>query len=187
LKASSNPAAPRVYFREDQRFRQPFLWIPLILGSAVASGTTLWMIARQVVGGIPFGDYAMSNEAMLAAGAVVLCLNFIIILFFAVACLQIEVNDRGLFLRFFPMHRKARQISLDEVTSITAVQYQALLDYGGYGIRKYPRSTAYNVRGEDGVRIDYENGCHVLLGTQHPEALFQALKHVLESTDAADG
>lgn len=178
--------SPRVYFREDQRFRHPFLWIPLIIASAVTSGTTVWMIMRQVVGGVPFGKDAMSNEAMLLMGAVVLSLNFAVILFFTFARLQVEVNERGLYLKFFPFHRKARQISLDDVDCVSAVRYRAVLEYGGFGIRKYPMSTAYNVGGEDGVRIDYANGCHILLGTRHPEALFQALKAVMELHDAAE-
>lgn len=180
----STPNTPRVYYREDQRFRQAFLWVPLIVGSAFLSGTTIWMIMRQVVQGIPFGEYAMSNSRMLALGVFVLTVNFAIVLFFATAKLQLEVNDRGLFLRFFPFHRKTRQVSLEAVASISAVEYRALLEYGGYGIRRRPNATCYAVRGLEGVRIDYENGCHVMLGTQHPEALFQALRHVLDAQAA---
>jgi hypothetical protein len=180
----STPTPPRVYFREDQRFRQAFLWVPLIFGSAFVSGTTVWMIMRQVVQDTPFGEQAMSNSSMLALGAFVLGVNFSIVLFFVIAKLQVEVNDRGLFLRFFPFHRKTRQVSLEDVASISAIEYRALLEYGGYGIRRSRKSTCYTVRGLEGVRIDYENGCHVLLGTQHPDALFQALRHALDSQAA---
>lgn len=182
----STSPSPRVYFREDQRFRQAFLWVPLIFGSAFVSGTTVWMIMRQVVQDNPFGEQAMSNGAMLALGAFVLGVNFAILLFFVVAKMQLEVNDRGLFLRFFPFHSKTRQISLDDVESISAVEYRALLEYGGYGIRRSRRATLYGVRGIEGVRIDYSNGCHVMLGTQHPDALFQALRHVVDSRAASE-
>jgi hypothetical protein len=172
--------APRVLFQELQRFTQAFLWIPLTLLTSFVSGTTLWMIMRQVVNGIPFGDPAISNELLLGLGSAVITVNALILLFFATARMQTEVTTRGLFVRFFPFHRKTRQISLDDVESVSVVIYRALIQYGGYGIRRYPKATAYCVRGLEGVRLDYANGVHVLIGSQDAEALFHAIQTVLE-------
>ena len=49
------------------------------------------------------------------------------------------------------------------------------MEYGGWGIRWTRNGKAYNVSGDLGVRIDYENGRHLLIGTRHPDALKQAI------------
>ena len=172
-----------VYFREDQRFRQPFLWIPLIFGSAFLSGTTFWMIYRQVGQGLPFNEAVLNDARLVALGGCVVAVNLILVLYYVVAKLQVEVNERGLYLRFFPYHFKTRHLSLDNVATISANTYRPFMEYGGYGVRRYPRATSYAVTGDQGVRIDYENGCHILIGTQHPDALFQALQRVLDQPE----
>lgn len=166
---------PEILFREDQQFRQPLLWIPLCCVSAFCSGTVLWMISRQVVQGIPFGDDAMSNGQMLLLGGIIILLNAGLLLFIAALKLQTEVTAEGLFIRFRPVHRKTRQIDLDNVTAVTAVKYRPALEYGGWGIRRGRHGTAYNVTGDLGVRIDYDNGYHLLIGTRHPEELKNAI------------
>ncbi|MBI1320056.1 MAG: hypothetical protein GC168_14090 [Candidatus Hydrogenedens sp.] len=177
---------PRILFQESQRFTQAFLWVPLTLLTSFVSGTTLWMIMRQVVNEIPFGDEPISNEMLLGLGGAVIGVNALIVVFFATARMQTEVTSDGLFIRFFPFHRRTRKIGLENVETMAAVTYRSLLEYGGYGIRRYPKATAYNVRGLEGVRINYENGVHVMIGTQHPEALFNALQTVLEHQAGAD-
>jgi len=180
-------AAPRVLFQESQRFTQAFLWIPLTLLTSFVSGTTLWMIMRQVVNGIPFGEPGISNGMLLGLGSAVIVANALILLLIAMARMQTEVSDRGLFVRFFPFHRKTRQISLDEVDSVSVVVYRALIQYGGYGIRRYPKATAYCVRGLEGVRLDYANGVHILIGSQQADALFHAIQTILEERAEGPG
>lgn len=164
-----------ILFREDQQFRQPILWILLLGVSAFCIGTIAWMISRQVVQGIPFGDDAMSNNQMVALGTVITGLNAVILWLMYALKLQTEVTEDGLFLRFKPLHRKTRKIDLSEVTSIASVKYRPAMEYGGWGIRRGRRGTAYNVSGDLGVRIDYENGYHLLIGTRYPEELKVAI------------
>lgn len=166
---------PEILFREDQQFRQPLLWIPLLGGSAFCTGTIAWMVSRQVIQGIPFGEDAMSNEQMLALGGVIVALNAAVLLLMYALKLQTEVTTRGLYIRFKPLHRKTRQIDLTGVTAVSAVQYRPAMEYGGWGIRRGRRGTAYNVTGDLGVRIDYENGYHLLIGTRFPEELKAAI------------
>lgn len=166
---------PEILFREDQQFRQPILWIILLGMSAFCAGTIAWMISRQVIQEIPFGEDAMSNTQMVVLGAIIVVLNAILILLFYGIKLQTEVTPLGLFIRFKPFHRKTRQIDLSGVTSVAAVKYRPAMEYGGWGIRRARHGTAYNVTGDLGVRIDYENGYHLLIGTRYPEELKAAI------------
>lgn len=164
-----------ILFREDQQFRQPLLWIILLVVSSFCIGTIAWMINRQVIQGNPFGEDAMSNTQMIALGGAIILLNLGFLAFIASLKLQTEVARQGLFIRFRPIHRRTRQIDLGGVTAVNAVQYRPALEYGGWGIRWTRNGKAYNVSGDLGVRIDYENGRHLLIGTRHPDALKQAI------------
>lgn len=164
-----------ILFREDQKFRQPLLWIILLCVSSFCIGTITWMVSRQVIQGIPFGDDAMPNGQMLVLGGIIVAMNLGLLAFIASLKLQTEVSTAGLFLRFAPVHRKVRQIDLSNVTAVTTVQYNPALEYGGWGIRWAKHGKAYNVSGNLGVRIDYESGYHLLVGTSHPDALKQAI------------
>lgn len=167
--------SPDIYFREDQQFRQPLLWILLLGGSAFCIGTIAWMISRQVVQGIPFGVDAMSNRQMVGLGTIITGLNLFLLVLIHSLKLQTEVTSAGLFIRFKPLHRKTRQIDLTGVTSVASVQYRPAMEYGGWGIRRGRHGMAYNVTGDLGVRIDYENGYHLLIGTQYPDDLKSAI------------
>jgi len=170
-------------FREDQSFRSPLLWIPLIGVTALCCGTIAWMVSRQVIQDIPFGDDAMSNGKMLALGSFIIALNGLFLVFMASLKLQTEVTTAGLFIRFRPVHRRTRLIDLSGVTAVTAVEYRPAMEYGGWGIRYGRNGQAYNVTGNLGVRIDYENGCHLLIGTRYPEEL----KAAMDAMMAAQG
>jgi len=172
---------PEILFREDQQFRQPILWILLLGGSAFCIGTIVWMISRQVIQGIPFGDDAMSNDQMVALGGVIIGLNVLILWLVGALKLQTEVTSGGLFIRFKPLHRKTRKIDLNDVTSVASVKYRPALEYGGWGIRRGRHGTAYNVSGDLGVRIDYENGYHLLIGTRYPDELKAAIDQCLSA------
>lgn len=173
---------PEILFREDQQFRQPMLWI-LILGvSAFCVGTIAWMISRQVVQDIPFGEDAMSDGQMVGLGSIIIVLNLVVLWLFYALKLQTEVTGLGLFVRFKPLHRKTRQIDLSGVTSVTAVKYRPAMEYGGWGIRRGRHGMAYNVTGDLGVRIDYENGYHLLIGTRYPDELKAAIDRCMSAS-----
>jgi len=176
---------PTILFQEDQKFRQPILWIILLTVSSFCSGTVIWMISRQVFRDIPFGEDDMSNTPMILLGSVVISINLGLLVFIALLKLQTEVTTAGLFVRFLPLQLKTRQIDLSDVASVSAVQYRPALEYGGWGIRWARNGKAYNVSGNLGVRIDYENGFHLLIGTQYPDALKEAIDQYMASTNAA--
>ena len=71
---------------------------------------------------------------------------------------------------------RAKKIDLEQVVSVRAVSYRPILQYGGWGIRWTIKGKAYNARGNCGVRLDFANGRHLLLGSQRAEELVQTIK-----------
>lgn len=175
--------ANTMLFREDQRFRA--WWLLAIVGfsSAIAIGGGILLIVGQVILGHPLGTRPMPDGLALAAGIAQTLIGLSLIWLFFAMVLQVEVTPRGLFVRFFPFHWKVRQIDLSDVTAIQAVTYRPIRDYGGWGLRMGLHSRCYNVRGNEGVRIDYNRNFHLLIGSQHAKALEAALHTIWQAPE----
>lgn len=91
-------------------------------------------------------------------------------------CQKTEVSDSELtitFGAFVPLYR--RHFALPKITAAEAVTYAPIADYGGWGIRGWGRNIALNARGNRGVRLVLDDGGRVLVGSQRPQELAQAL------------
>ncbi len=172
--------ARQILFREDQQFRNPILWIMLVLITSALMGTAVFFLMRQLGQAQQAGTEPVAWSTSIALTGAVFVLNGGMLLALALAKLQVEVTTAGLFLRFYPLHLKLRKIDLTDVLKISAVQYHPVMEYGGYGIRKGRNKTAYNVSGNQGVRIDYDKGNHILIGTQYPEHLEAAIQRAAQ-------
>ena len=53
-------------------------------------------------------------------------------------------------------------------------------DYSGLGIRHGRKGKAYNVSGNRGVQLGLSNGKQLMIGTQRPEELAEALSLVMK-------
>ncbi|MCC6143047.1 MAG: hypothetical protein IT368_04485 [Candidatus Hydrogenedentes bacterium] len=171
---------PDVYFHEEQSFRRGIAWAILLFTSLAFVGILLVGIAEVFDPAAPWLPQIMANQVSVVLG-IILILGYIVLIFvFMRLRLQVEVNSAGLFLRFVPFHRKLRQIDLRGIDTVSAVTYRPVRDYGGYGIRFTRNGKAFNVRGTAGVRLDYENGYHILIGSQQADAFCAALRHLIE-------
>jgi hypothetical protein len=138
------------HFREVQRFRQRWLW-------ALLGGTLLFALA--------FGPAGFLGGGIVLAVATLLYL----------ARLTTEVREDGVYVKFFPFHLSFRRFAWDEIERYEATTYSPLGEFGGWGIRWRPGRIAYNVGGDEGVRIYRPNGRTVLIGSRRPDELAAAI------------
>ena len=171
----SNP----ILFREDQRVRNPILWITLVVVSSGLMGTALWMLVQHFQKRTDANALQQVDTLMVGLAVAIMLLNGGLLLFVALLKMQVEVTIEGLYIRFLPIQFKTRQIDLADVVTVAAVQYHPVMDYGGYGIRKRQKAKAYNLGGHDGVQIDYGSGYHVMIGTKHPASLEASIQHLV--------
>lgn len=73
----------------------------------------------------------------------------------------------------WPWH--TRHVPLTQVVAARVVTYRPLRDYGGWGLKRGAGGWAFTVWGRRGVRLDLQDGSHVLIGSRDPEALLQRL------------
>lgn len=157
----------RVRFEERQHFRQSWIWALLLL----VAGLAWWAFVQQIVLGQPFGSnpgpdwLAWLMWLLIGVGLPAL---------FAWAQLRVTVTDEQVLIRYVPFTRRA--IPLAEILGANAREYDAIREYGGWGIKGWSRDKrAYNVSGSQGVELFLRDGRAVMLGSQRAEELAGAI------------
>jgi hypothetical protein len=69
------------------------------------------------------------------------------------------------------------RVPLTEIALAEAVEYAPVREYGGWGIRGTGRRRALNARGNLGVLLTRADGTTLLVGSQRPRELLEALAH----------
>ena len=157
------------YFKEEQYFRQPWLWIVILFFPAFS----LYGIYEQVMLGNPIGDKPLSDEGVISF-SILVGLGLPVLFWFMK--LKLRVSQQGLHYQFFPVHFKERLIPFEDISHYKARTYSPLKEFGGWGIRFGFESKAYNVKGDKGLQLELTNGRKVLFGSQDHKGLEKAMK-----------
>ena len=163
----------QILFQETQRFNQWWIWPIHILNIGMviffAMATYIQVIKEQTVGSKP-----APNSVLIIATifSLLLCL-----LFFTMK-LKTAITKDKIHFRFSPFHLKEQEYLLSDIEKIEVVKYSPIGDYGGWGIRGVGSNRAFNVKGNQGLRIYFKNGHKRLIGTQKPEELQKTIKEL---------
>jgi hypothetical protein len=158
-------------YKETQHFTQVWLWVA-VMASTIP---TLIIIAAVLVLKRSQGIHA---PEILVLIVVSLILAFSLLLI-RILRLDTEISVSGIAFRFFPFHRKHRNIDWSEISRAYVRKYKPIGEYGGWGIRGLSaRNRAYNVRGDLGLQLELKNGNKLLLGTQRPAEIEHLLKEL---------
>ena len=148
-------------FREEQRFEWFF--------------TAMFCVPALIVG---YGLYreAWLNQPFLPGS--LLWPAFIVALVVAVWFLRLklvtEVRGDGLYVCFVWLWPE-RTIPWDQIRDVATRTYRPIRDFGGWGVRWAARGIVYHARGKRGVRLVLASGERLLIGSQRPEELAQAV------------
>jgi hypothetical protein len=134
----------------------------LTIGSGAAAGVGLGVALTRL------GLAARFGVAGLVAGGVGLALGEFLMPM-RTTLLQDEVQIRfGRRTRF--------RIPLRNIVRAYARDYKPLAEFGGWGIRNGAGGRAFNMRGERGVQLVLRSGQRVLIGTERPDELAEAIR-----------
>lgn len=166
-KATISPAGP-VLFREVQYFRQSWLWLVVLLPTILA----WWAFVRQIMGGKPVGDNPAPDWAVWLIWVL---FGLGLPLFFGLLRMVVEVTSEELVIHYRPLAR--RRIPLADIVKLDTRRYNAIKEYGGWGIKGWSREKmAYNVSGSEGVELRLQDGRTILVGSRRPEELLAAIR-----------
>ena len=146
-------------FKEEQKFRQLWLWgiilvLPILL--------SIFVLTEH------FGNHPMLIDELIFP----LLFAWASVLLFWIVSLRTKIDRDGITVQFFPFRKK--RISWGEVASADVLNYGFV---GGYGIRMWTKyGTVYNVSGHMGLALQLKNGKKVCIGTQRAEELEKFLK-----------
>jgi len=159
-------------YQETQYFRQVWLWALVLFISLLSLyGAFQQLFLRQ-----PFGNNPAPDSLMVVLAII---FGIVLPLFMYKTNLTIEVRSDGLYFRYFPFHLSFHRIASEEIMRYEACTYRPIKDYGGWGIRFGRKGKAYNVSGNRGVKFEFSNGKYLLIGSQKPEELAEALSAAL--------
>jgi hypothetical protein len=155
-----------VYFRETQRFKQWWIWLPLLFVAVL-----MWYGAiQQIILGKPWGDRPPPTGVLVSFWII---FGIILPLVFWAIKMVTEVRDDLIHIRFF----WSKKILYRELEKWEVVTYRPIREYGGWGIRfAGKRGTAYTVSGNRGVQLVLTNGKKILIGSQLPNELARAIE-----------
>lgn len=156
-------------FTEQQHFRQIWIWIQLL----TINGFFIFGVMKQVIGGETFGDKPASDAALL----MLLVFTILLSVFVFMIKLETSVTKEGIYVRFFPFLIKEKFFAWDNLVECYIRKYAPIREYGGWGIRYslFGKGKAYNISGNYGLQLKFKDGKALLIGTNKPEELENAL------------
>lgn len=92
---------------------------------------------------------------------------------FYVMKLITQVKDHHIDVYFYPFKRE--QIPFEHIVTSEARTYNALTEYGGWGIRMGRGGRAYNISGNRGVQLTLADGRKILIGSQRADELAEVI------------
>jgi hypothetical protein len=161
------PGKPEPLFYEQQSFRQTRLRILTAIPPVALTLVAVWQIGL----GHRWGKQPMS-DAGLTIWSIFLWLVYLrlmrVKLITEIRPGELRVRMRGLF--------RSIRIPLDKVNSVTAVTFDPVRDWGGFGFRRTKKGTAYLAYGGEGVELKMTSGGTVLIGSRRATELAGAIE-----------
>jgi len=162
-----------IIFQEIQHARQVWLFL-LVFGIA----GLIWVFAFfQLILGRPVGTRPAPNGVLII---IFIAVGILLPAAFLTNTLKTTVKEEGIYFSYFPFIMKERFIPRDEIEGYSAVKYNPLKEYGGFGVRFGAKAKAYNASGDKGVMIEVADRKDILLGSQKAEELEAAIDKIMQ-------
>ncbi|GAB3725152.1 hypothetical protein GCM10027594_06420 [Hymenobacter agri] len=144
--------------------RQVFIrrWWPLLLVPVVVVAALLWLL--------PAKPFHADWSAGVAGIAVALGVGLLLTL-----RLETRLDAAGAHYRLFPLQWRWQVRPWPEIAQANVRTYDPLGEYGGWGLKGTRRNRAYSISGDQGLQLVLRDGTRLLLGTQRPAEITQAL------------
>lgn len=160
----------KLLFKEEQTFVGTWMWY-LIIGISVVS-----------VGGAAIG-LVFKHDSEGYVGLIIAAIVTIgLVLLFYTSKLSVSIDQHNLYYRFPPFVNSEKLLSQGDIKELYVRKYKPIMEYGGWGYRfRFRSGRAINVAGDVGLQLVLKNGKKLLIGTQKPEAMKEAVRRLKEN------
>lgn len=156
-------------FVEEQKFTQPWIMILLVV----------FLIIVPLIAVLSIETNPDSNEKTIIIGSIVF-MNVLIFGLMLSVKLITRIDELGIHYRFYPFHLKPKMISWQDISSCHTRKYNAVKEYGGWGIKPglgKKKGKSFTVKGNRGLQIELKNGRKILIGTQKTNEIERTLNN----------
>lgn len=170
---SSDPVSnqSQANFHEVQKAQRPWMWLLLVLAY-----TGLGMMAVRHV-----YDQQASGEHMLTLSSIIFVAVLLTLVAFLIynTRLLTTIDEKGISYTFLPLHLRKRFIYWEDIDEIYIREYDAISEYGGWGMKFGSQGKGYTVKGRYGLQLVTVDGRKILIGTQRPIELERLILNLL--------
>ena len=156
-------------FQEEQKMNQ--IWIKVALGIALIV-TFIPIVKNWNVISLQSSFVQFKNFL----GPIIVLLVFFLI---QRITLKTRIDEHGISYQYFPFHWTFKTIKWNEIKLTSIRKYNAISEYGGWGIRVgflTKKGKAFTTCGSIGLQLILKNGKKILIGTHKKEELNKALE-----------
>jgi hypothetical protein len=167
-------------YREEQTFGWPWpgmffvlMGVATFLAAVVPFGFGMW---QQLVLGKAWGDEPMPDAVLAVIGPLAVVMSLFPLAAVLFGRLRVEVRTDGIriaLLRF----RCPQVLRREEVHAAT---HTRIGPFGGWGASRHGGRLVYRVAGSEGVLVELANGGKIVIGSEHPRALQDAIRAMRE-------
>jgi hypothetical protein len=86
-----------------------------------------------------------------------------------------EIRTDGIYVRFPPFLPSYQSFLWNEIERVYIREFDPLLEYNGWGIKRGPSGRSFTMSGTTGIQIILKDKRAVLIGTNQPEAITHIL------------
>ena len=151
---------PSYEFLEVQKVRRVWMWLLFIVAYTGLGA----MAAHNVFYKKAVGQSLLSFSSIIFVAALLLVVGLLIYK----SRLVTSIGQEGIWYRFSPLQVRNRFIAWSELEEVRVRQYDAISEYGGWGIKFGSEGKAYTVKGRYGLQLEATDGRKILIGTQRP-------------------
>ncbi|MFT4785999.1 MAG: hypothetical protein ACI9I8_001125 [Cellvibrionaceae bacterium] len=174
----------KLLFEEEQSFTGTWLWNLSIIMLVGFVGLFGWGMYQQLVQELPWGDHPMSDLGLIITSISSITVMFGIVLFLSIQILHMKVDEGSIQVKFYPYTRSFRQITKNEIQQASVRSYHPIMEFGGWGYRAaFKKNMAYNISGNRGLQLIFNNGKKLLIGTKKEAELKAAISKFNEAND----
>ena len=154
-----------ILFEETQKFDQSFFIWAIWLGPL--------FIASIIVYQVFSGTFSLSETDGKILGGLFILMSLLSMLLQRIQLRTLVTKDK--IILTFP-YMTTKEVSIESITKAEKKTYSPLKDYGGWGIRWGKEGKAYNVKGNEGIKLLINGREKFMIGSQKADELEQVLK-----------
>ncbi len=170
-------------FTEQQKHKSKWLWGILLASVLFTYFFLLRASYYQLYLGQPYGDKPMGDYALMITIVLMTLLFGGVFWLLRSAQLVCTIDQDVITYHLQPYQFKPTVISWSDVSSWEITEYNAISQYGGWGVRMTSSGMAYIIDGNKGLKLLLRNGKSILIGTQKEAELRAFLSEIGKGTE----